>query len=743
MRKNTIVWLIGLAICLQSGAFGAEWERQSPIPLGNELNDVHVFDLDTTSVLAVGNGGAFIRSTDRGITWDNQTPLNGSDNDLFSIFFVDDSTGWIVGEIGTVLKTGDCGATWTALPNAIEDDLDDVFFTDRLNGWSVGRWGSIYRSENGGEDWTPQSSGTVRRLKSVFFVNPDTGWVVGHGGAILKTTDGGAAWTAQESGTDSHLRSVFFFDPDTGWAAGEDSTLLKTTDGGNRWSPRNSGTGLDFSAIHFTDPDTGFVAGFRGSLDDLGGLRKSGGGIIRTSDGGETWSPVLSDPAAGLNAVRFSAVGTGWSVGTTGCLLETEDLGTTWTPRSRGASGTLSAVFFTDPERGWAIASGTLYRTTDGGDTWTANPEPVLDDPRLADFSFTSLQFADADTGLLTGSYIIQSQVAFEMASVVLRTTDGGDTWNTARRQEFEYILDLQMLDADTGFALAAVIDLTNGSIQSKCLSTTNGGLAWTALEGRISTSVLYSLDFTDSKTGWAAGESGMIYRTLDGGLTWKGFRTGMNNVFFQEVDFADSRRGWAVGANGLIVATENGGEKWKRLDTGTSEFITSLFAVDGGTVWAAGTGGTILNTLDGGLTWERQQTGCSDTFLDAFFPTVGTGYVVGDNGSIFKTTGGTTDVSRRREAASAGPFGFRLEPNYPNPFNPETTFRFSLPKEGEITLRIFDLLGREVAVPASGRYGAGEHRVLFHADGLASGVYFCRLQAGDRIRTRKIVIQK
>ncbi len=741
MQKNHVCRVIGLALCLQSHAFGAGWERQSPIPLGNELNDVHVFS--TGGLIAVGNGGACIRSTDHGLSWDNLTPLEGSDNDLLSIYFADDSTGWIVGEIGTVLRTGDCGVTWAALPNEIEDDLDDVFFTDTRNGWAVGRWGSIYRSVNGGEDWTPQSSGTVRRLKSVFFVNPDTGWAVGHGGTILKTENRGSVWTAQDAGTDGHLRSVHFLNPDTGWVAGEDSTLLKTTDGGRNWDRVDAGTGFDFATVRFLNPDTGFAAGFNGSLDEWGILQKRGGGMIGTTDGGVSWSTVHSSAGAGLNAISFSGSGTGWSVGTTGCLLETEDLGATWASRSKGASGDLSAVFFTDPERGWAIASGTLYRTADGGGTWTANPAPVLDDPRLANFSFTALQFADADTGLLTGSYIIQSSTMFEMASVVLRTTDGGDTWNTARRQEFEYILDLQMLDADTGFALAAVVDLMTGSIQSKCLSTTDGGRVWTAREGRVSTSVLYSLDFTDSKTGWAAGESGMIYRTLDGGLTWKGFRTGMSNVFFQEVDFADSRRGWAAGANGLIVATENGGEKWTRLDSGTGEFLTALFAVDGRTVWVAGTGGTILNTLDGGLTWERQNTGCFDTFLDVFFPTVATGFVVGGSGSIFRTTGGTTGVSCPDEAATAAPSGFRLEANYPNPFNPETTFRFSLPEAGEITLRIFDLLGREVAVPASGRYGAGEHRVRFHADGLASGVYFCRLEAGDRIRTRKIVIQK
>jgi photosystem II stability/assembly factor-like uncharacterized protein len=733
--------MICIASCFTSLSAQSGWFRQSPLPVGNELNSVLILGRDT--VMAVGSGGAYIRSTDGGGTWDDGTPLNGSDNDLSSIFFLDDSTGWIVGEIGTLLKTVDRGEHWTSWSGPIEDDFQDVHFTDPRNGWIVGRWGRIFHSSDGGADWTEQNSGTYRNLRSVFFVNPDTGWAVGHGGTILKTGDGGTVWSRLDSRTLSDLWSVQFINPDTGWAAGQDSTLLKTVDGGREWLPQSTGTGFDFSSIRFTGPDTGFAAGFNGILDDFGILQKRGGVIIKTTDGGASWSQVHASAASSLNALWSCGSGTGWSVGTTGMLLETSDNGATWNSRSKGVSGAITSVFFMDPDTGWTIASGLIYRTTDGGENWIASPGPVLEDPRLANFSFHSLRFTGADTGIVTGSYILQSSAMFEMASVILRTFDGGSTWITERRQDYEYILDLKMLDADTGFAIGVTVDLSTGGLKSRLLATGDGGKNWRIVENKLPGTIFYSMDFEDSKTGWLAGESGLIQKTTDGGLTWKGYRTGLNNVYFQAVDFSDAKHGWAAGSGGIAVYSGDGGEHWTRLETGTSDDLYVLFTVDYRTVWAAGAGGAILNTLDGGLTWERRPTGSRDALLDVYFPTAGTGWAVGENGSIFKTTGGTTAVRNDREAATGPPGRFRLFQNYPNPFNPETTILFSLPDDGEITLKVFDLLGREVAAPARGRHQAGMHRIPFHAAGLASGVYLVRLQSGERVQTNKLVIQK
>jgi hypothetical protein len=88
-------------------------------------------------------------------------------------------------------------------------------------------------------------------------------------------------------------------------------------------------------------------------------------------------------------------------------------------------------------------------------------------------------------------------------------------------------------------------------------------------------------------------------------------------------------------------------------------------------------------------------------------------------------------------------PIGFALEQNYPNPFNPVTTIRYSLPSRARVTLKVYNLLGQEVAVLENGIKNSGLHSVLFDGRRLASGIYFYRLEAGTMTTTRKFVLLK
>lgn len=88
-------------------------------------------------------------------------------------------------------------------------------------------------------------------------------------------------------------------------------------------------------------------------------------------------------------------------------------------------------------------------------------------------------------------------------------------------------------------------------------------------------------------------------------------------------------------------------------------------------------------------------------------------------------------------------PAAFALEQNYPNPFNPATTIGFSLPQAGDVELSVFDLLGRRVAVLASGHHPQGRTEVTWDASAFPSGVYVSRLQAGTRVETRRMILQK
>ncbi len=99
--------------------------------------------------------------------------------------------------------------------------------------------------------------------------------------------------------------------------------------------------------------------------------------------------------------------------------------------------------------------------------------------------------------------------------------------------------------------------------------------------------------------------------------------------------------------------------------------------------------------------------------------------------------------VSLSVGSANGGESSYRLFDNYPNPFNPSTTIGFSLPVDVDISLAVYNTLGQKVALLVEGRTTAGYHDVVFDASHLASGLYICRMQAGDFLSTKKLVLLK
>jgi len=88
-------------------------------------------------------------------------------------------------------------------------------------------------------------------------------------------------------------------------------------------------------------------------------------------------------------------------------------------------------------------------------------------------------------------------------------------------------------------------------------------------------------------------------------------------------------------------------------------------------------------------------------------------------------------------------PTSFSLQQNYPNPFNPTTTINYSVPKTSMVTIRVFDVLGREVATLVNENKPVGNYSVQFNANKLTSGVYFYKMEAGSFTQTKKIVLLK
>jgi hypothetical protein len=125
---------------------------------------------------------------------------------------------------------------------------------------------------------------------------------------------------------------------------------------------------------------------------------------------------------------------------------------------------------------------------------------------------------------------------------------------------------------------------------------------------------------------------------------------------------------------------------------------------------------------------------------LGVYFTDANTGIAVGEGGTILRTTnGGVTGIEDNDTFTQ--PTDFVLEQNFPNPFNPSTTFQFSIPSSQFTVLKVYDLIGREVATLVDEQKPAGSHSVRWEASGIASGVYLYKLQSGWFVQTKKLLL--
>lgn len=198
---------------------------------------------------------------------------------------------------------------------------------------------------------------------------------------------------------------------------------------------------------------------------------------------------------------------------------------------------------------------------------------------------------------------------------------------------------------------------------------------------------------------------------------TWSSTPSVSDNVPYYQImnTYGSSPVLWDSIAHAAYISVTTGSGKFISLDDARTMKAKADY------IRTKGIGGIILWELGGGYR-PSQPAGQRDPLVQAvktaFFPA--------------STAVGTEP---------GPPAEYLLEQNFPNPFNPETSIRFQLPSPGTITLRVFDILGHEVATLASGHFAAGEHSVRFDGSRFASGVYIARLDAGNFVRTRSMVL--
>ena len=410
------------------------------------------------------------------------------------------------------------------------------------------------------------------------------------------------------------------------------------------------------------------------------------------------------------------------------------------------------------------------------------------------------MTFLDSLTGFIVTSRNVNPDTA-----TIFKTTNGGDNWNVVYNEAPARITRLKFINSNTGFASGG-----KGTGYPYLYKTTNQGLNW-ILSPVVTGNIFWDdMSVLNEDTIWCVDKNslnGGVYRTTNGGVSWQlqfsdfqnpnkiyfynariGFITknssppvmlrtsnsGLNwsQVFdegFSCMYFSDSLTGWKGGEYpGTIAKTTNGGVNWfyQFLPPEGGNFVISRIRDFGGinkdTLWGCGglyfygpgqSRGLLYRTTNGGNNWECQipdSSFHSITFRYVDFTDHKKGWAYTVSKGIHTTLGGdTTFLTDVKQTSTEIPKQYSLSQNYPNPFNPITVISFEIQRQSYVSLKVFDIQGREITTLINENKNAGKYNVGFDANQyqLTSGIYFYKIEVSNSkenfVQTKKMVLVK
>jgi len=231
------------------------------------------------------------------------------------------------------------------------------------------------------------------------------------------------------------------------------------------------------------------------------------------------------------------------------------------------------------------------------------------------------------------------------------------------------------------------------------------------------------------------------VFRSTDFGSFWYSSNSGISGPLseFPET-FLSVDSLLYVGAGAGIFLSVDSGRAWTPRSTGLGGNGLRHLAVSSPYLFAGTSQGGVYTSSNGGMSWRAFNAGLISYTIFQIIP-AGPYLFAATYGGLWRRL--ISDVTSVERINTSTPTNHTLNQNYPNPFNSSTRIQFSLAHEDYVTLRVFNLLGAEVASLLSQELHAGTYSTTWNANGVASGIYFYRLQAGEFVETKKMVVVK
>jgi len=343
---------------------------------------------------------------------------------------------------------------WTQMTNSPGPNNvrhDDIFFIDQTNGWATQNH-YIYRTTNGGVNWTTNLYLAGTHFRSIGFATKNVGFAGNLGlgsydsgttdtNVLYRSYDGGLTWGNVPGFAEAGMRglcSIYVLDAAHIFGGGRvrgPAFFIKSTDGGTNWTILNltaMGVINGIMDVYFPDPTNGWVVGMDTNAFAANCASPYYGHIARTTDGGNTWTPVLTTP---ISCSYF------WKM--------------SWPSTNIG---------YVALQQNGAYNTIVFYKTTDGGNTWISNGIPEVSvglSTNGYNFYLQGLGFVSTNEGWIGGASGLPAY-----GSSFLHTTDGGATWSPAGFNDTFFINRIRFLSPTLGFASGANLYTYNVLLQ-------------------------------------------------------------------------------------------------------------------------------------------------------------------------------------------------------------------------------------------------------------------------------------
>jgi len=698
---------LGIAIGHSSNIFlttnsGALWQQRNLPVSGLVLFDVHFPDKKTGYI--TGTGGRVFKTTDHGFNWFQAGWP--ADADFRSIAFSDTLTGYIVTSSGECYKSTDGGENWVLKHTGIFSTFYDIHIINKNFIFLSGTGGSLVRSTDAGETWQLIPTNAHVILRSITFSDSLNGFLCGDAGVLLKTSDGGLTWNNIRTSSVLNFNSVHSTIPSEVYIASEKGKIIKFSSV-TGWSEYEYAKPPHFYAVKVLGSNFIQVAGSRGSIyvtpdgsnwynhsiSMSGALRSidyygqtqgwicgDSGVIVRTTNGGNSWTPVASGTTVNLRGISEAGFNNALAVGENGLIISTSNNGAFWTTQNSGTSQHLNAISFADSSFGLAVGNnGTVLKTSNRGLNWSLVPLPFSDNLYAVEFANANLCAAAGDSGRIIWS------------------TDKGESWlintpdtkNPYRGISFGSLTDVYL------------VALTKAPYWYSWGSST-GYPIFFIVNDQYSVN---AVSMIDNNTGALAANDGLI------------FRRNYNPVIPVELVLFSAQP-----SSGAIIlewetVTETNNQSFEIQKISDNGFWSTIALIEGK---GSTTSRTSYIYTDNAPLQGLNQYRLAQRDYD------GSVHIVGETEAYYVT-----------EAM------FHLSQNYPNPFNPETKISYCIPAPGMVSLVLYDALGRQASVLVNEERPAGTSEITLNAEHLASGVYYYMMVSGGYTQYRKLMVVK